>query len=159
MTAGASIILPGTVRLSTPDTKRTSGGFSKLVNDNSEVFRRYFGVDLFPGSLNIDVPEPKSLQQDLDAGVPAPAFVIPKTELVNMPAYIGDGQSWPCILSGDRFPEPVSCWMFRRIGSRVPQGVIELLAQDKLRDTYSLEHGDAVTIELLPDSNEGRDVT
>jgi CTP-dependent riboflavin kinase len=123
--------------------------------DNAAVFRRYFGVDLFPGSLNVDVPEPVSLQRDLDAGSPPPAFVIPKTELINMPAYIGDGQAWPCILRGEKFPAPVSCWIFRRIGSKVPPGVIELVAQDKLRDAYGLQHRDAIAIDLMPAESGG----
>jgi len=146
--------LAGTLRLSTLDAKRTVGRFNELITDNSAVFKRYLGVDLFPGSLNIDVPAPDSLQRDLDAGRPPPAFVIPKTELINMPLYIGDGRAWPCLLRGDRFPAPASCWIFRRIGSRVPPGVIEIVAKCKLRDLYSLQHGDAVAIDFLsPEAN------
>lgn len=112
-------------RLSEDGTRRTLGRFNELVAENPAVFRTYFGVDLFPGSLNIDVPEPESLHPDLDAGNPPPAFVISRAELINIPTYIGDGQVWPCLLHGEKFPEPVSCWIFRRIGSRVPRGVIE----------------------------------
>ncbi len=142
--------LTGALRFSTPDAKRTAGQFNELITENSAVFRRYFGVDLFPGSLNIDVSAPTSLQRDLDAGTPQPAFVIPKSELINMLDYIGDGQAWSCLLRGQKFPAPVSCWVFRRIGSRVPPGVVEILAQNKLRDVYNLQHGDAVTIDFLP---------
>lgn len=141
--------LAGTLQLSTADKRHTVGRFNKLITDNSTVFRRYFGVDLFPGSLNIKIPVPISLQKDLDLGRPPPAFVIPKNELINMPAYIGDGQAWPCLLGGEKFPVPVPCWIFRRIGSQVAPGVIEILAQEKLRDTYGLEHEDAVTVDLL----------
>lgn len=146
--------LAGTLRLSTPDAKRTVGRFNELITDNRAVFRRHFGVDLFPGSLNVDVPAPASLQRDLDAGRPPPTFVIPKRELINMPAYIGDGQAWPCILRGGKFPAPVPCWVFRRIGSRVLPGIIEILAQDKLRDVYGLQQGDPVTIDFLPPSKD-----
>jgi CTP-dependent riboflavin kinase len=114
------------------------------------VFRHYFRVDVFPGSLNVDVSAPASLHRDLDAGSPQPTFVIPKSELINMPDHLGDGQAWSCHLRGQKFPAPVSCWVFRRIGSRVPLGVIEILAQNKLRDVYGLHHGDAVTIDFLP---------
>ena len=141
--------LAGTLRLSTSKTKRTVGRFNELITDNSAVFNRYFGVDLFPGSLNVDLSVPDSLQRDLDGGRPPPAFIIPKDELINMPRYIGDGQAWPCLLRGEKFPSPISCWVFRRIGSRVPKGVIELVAQHKLRDVYGLSHGDAVTIDFL----------
>ncbi len=147
--------LAGTLRLSTPDAKRTVGRFNELITDNSAVFRRYFGVDLFPGSLNIDVPVPASLHRDLDAGRPPRAFVIPKSELINIPAYIGDGQAWPCILRGEKFPAQVPCWVFRRIGSRVLPGAIEILAQNKLRDVYGLQHGEPVTIEFpLPQARD-----
>ena len=144
------LVLSGTLRLSTNDAKRTVGLFNKLIADNAAVFKRYFNVDLFPGSLNVDVPKPASLQRDLDAGSPPPAFVIPRTELINMPPYIGHGQAWPCILRGEKFAAPVRCWIFRRIGSRVPHGVIEIVAQDKLRDVYGLQHGDEIAIDLMP---------
>lgn len=149
-TAAPILVLSGTLRLSTGDERRTAGRFNELITDNKTMFRRHFGVDLFPGSLNVDVAEPASLQRDLDAGNPPPAFVIPRIELINMPAYIGDGQAWPCILRGEKFAAPISCWIFRRIGSRVPPGVIELVAQGKLRDAYGLQHGDAITIDLMP---------
>jgi hypothetical protein len=69
--------LEGTLRLSDETERRTSGLFSKLINENAEVFRRYFGVALFPGSLNVDVPHPATLQAQLDSGMPPPSFVIP----------------------------------------------------------------------------------
>lgn len=140
--------LSGTLCLSTSNVKRTCGRFNKLIKDNRTVFRRYFGVDLFPGSLNVYVPVPASLHDDLDAGRPAPAFVIPRSELINMPRYIGDGQAWPCLLRGQKFQAPVPCWIFRRIGSRVSPSVIEILAQNKLRDAYDLQHKDAVIIDF-----------
>jgi CTP-dependent riboflavin kinase len=143
------MILQGTLRLS--PRGRTAGLFSKLINDNAATFRHYFGVDLFPGSLNVDVTQPASLQTDLDEGRPKPAILIPKRELINMPHYIGDGQAWACELTGRKFPAPVSCWIFRRIGSRVPRGVIEIVARAKLRDAYGLEHGEKVAIELFSD--------
>jgi len=148
------LVLSGTLRLSTSNAKRTAGRFNELITDNAAVFRRYFGVGLFPGSLNVDVPEPASLQRDLDAGTPPPAFVIPRTELINMPGYIGDGQVWPCILRGEKFSTPVSCWIFRRIGSRVPPGVIEIVAREKLREAYGLQHGDVITIDLVSRETE-----
>lgn len=138
----------GTLRLSTEETCRTVGMFNKLVEDNARRFRHYFGVDIFPGSLNVDVPDPPSLQEDLDAGRLTPSLVIPRSELVNMPDYIGDGQAWRCKLHGEKFPGPISCWIFRRIGSRVPPGVIEIIAQAKLREPYGLSHGDSVIIQI-----------
>ena len=138
------LTLLGTLRLSDFGGHRTAGMF-----DNRAVFRHYFGVDLFAGSLNVDVPRPPSLQMDLDAGVPPPAFVIPRAELINMPPYIGDGQAWECNLKGDKFPVPIQCWVFRRKGSRVPAGVIEIVAEKPLREPYCLQHADSVSIELF----------
>ena len=77
--------LAGTVRCSQPGMPRkTVGKFNLLIKSNSEVFRKYFGVDLFPGSLNVDVPEPETLQSDLDQGKYQPAFAIPRSELRGM---------------------------------------------------------------------------
>lgn len=143
------MILQGTLRLSDPDQRRTAGRFNELINENAAVFERYFGTPLFPGSLNVDVPYPPSLQKDLDAGRPPPAIRISKTELVGMPSYIGDGQAWPCRLRGPKFKHPIDCWIFRRIGSKVSAGVIELVAREALRVPYGLHNGEAVTIELV----------
>jgi CTP-dependent riboflavin kinase len=149
MDTSSLITLRGTLRLSDATGRRTCGGFGKLITDNEEVFQRFFGEPLFPGSLNVDVPEPTSLQRDLDAGRPAPTLVVPRTALINMPSYIGDGQAWASYLRGNKFPHAIKCWVFRRIGSRVPIGVIEIVASEPLRVPYKLKHGDPVVIELL----------
>jgi CTP-dependent riboflavin kinase len=126
----------------------TVGKFKILINDNKEVFRKYFGVYLFPGSLNIKINEPENLQQELDRGNPPPTFTIPKTELVGMPAYIGDGQTWRCILSCNKFPESLNCWVFRRIGSKVPKGIIEIVSDLEFVIPYGLVDGDPIYLEL-----------
>jgi len=144
-----ALILAGTLRLSGERMRRTAGLFSRLIRDNTEVFSRHFGVELFPGSLSVDVQQPPSLQTDFDAGKPTPSIIIPKGELINMPSYIGDGQAWPSKLRGVKFPAPARCWIFRRIGSRVSAGVIELVAEQGLRQPYGLQHGDAVSIEVF----------
>ena len=43
----STMVLAGTLRLSDPGNKRTNGGFNVLIRDNANVFKRYFGVDLF----------------------------------------------------------------------------------------------------------------
>jgi CTP-dependent riboflavin kinase len=152
MSISLEMKLNGTLRLSDETGKRTSDRFSKLINDNASVFELYIGVKLFPGPLNVDVPHPPSLQRNLDAGKPAPHIIIPRTKLINMPEYIGDGQAWACQLKGAKFPESIACWIFRRKDSRVPPGVIEILAREPLRQPYDLKHGDAVTIEVFSPS-------
>jgi CTP-dependent riboflavin kinase len=150
MTSEPVLTLNGTLRLSDCQCKRTAKNFSRLINENSDVFRRHFGVDLFPGSLNVDIRSPPSLQNDLDAGRPAPAFVIPRSELNGMPDYIGDGQAWQCVLSGAKFPKPIDCWIFRRKGSKVPCGVIEIVApHPALCSTFGLKNGDPVSIAIF----------
>jgi hypothetical protein len=41
---------------------KTASRFGQFIRENADVFRRYFGVALYPGSLNVDVTEPSSLQ-------------------------------------------------------------------------------------------------
>ena len=138
------MILAGILNL-----QNTRGMFRYLVNHNREIFKRYFKTDLFPGSLNVRVDTPVDLQQNLDKGVYPPAFIIPKEELVGMPSYIGNGQVWPCRLSSEKFENPMDCWIFRRIGSRVPQGIIELVAEHELVKPFGLQDGDPVTLEAF----------
>ena len=143
------ITLSGTIRLSEIGARRTAGHFSELIAQNRLVFRKYFGVELFAGSLNIDVPTPPALQYELDAGVYRPAFVIPRGELSGMPSYIGDGQAWQATLITQKVSQPISCWVFRRIGSKVPQGVIEVLAREQLTTTFGFVHGDRIELNLF----------
>jgi CTP-dependent riboflavin kinase len=149
MTLRSAMILRGTLELSDPETKRTVGGFAQFVTANDSTLREHFGHKLYPGSLNVLVEDPPTLQQDLDAGRPAPLFVIPRNLLDGMPVYIGDGQAWPCNLGGEKFPEAIGCWIFRRIRSGVPRGVIEIVSTEHLVGPYKLQHADPVTIEVF----------
>jgi CTP-dependent riboflavin kinase len=47
----------------------TVGKFRLLINENKKVFHKYFGVHLFPGSLNIKIDKPENLHQELDKGM------------------------------------------------------------------------------------------
>ena len=66
-----------------------------------------------------------------------------------MPDYLGDGQAWKCVLFSGKFPKPINCWIFRRINSRVPRGIIEIVAEQELVSPYDLKDGDYVKIELI----------
>jgi CTP-dependent riboflavin kinase len=149
MALRSAMTLHGTLELSDPKAKRTIGGFAQFVTANQPTLQRYFGHQLFPGSLNVLVRDPPSLQQDLDAGEPSPLFVIPKDQLEEMPVYIGDGQAWACNLNSGKFQASIGCWVFRRIRSGVPRGVIEIVAVEALVGPYKLQHGDPVTIEIF----------
>ena len=146
--------LYGRLRISeSNELPKTASKFGKFIRENADVFRRYFGVALYPGSLNVDVAEPSSLQLDLDAGRPRPTIVIPRHELAAMPSYIGDGQAWPCALQCINMPSPVACWVFRRIGSRAPPGVIELVAPPpRLVEMYQLHDGDPAFLRLTSET-------
>jgi len=140
----------GRLRISEPDKPpKTLSQFGQFIRENADVFRRYFAVDLYPGSLNVDVEEPSTLQADLDAGQPRPTIVIPRHELAGMPSYVGDGQAWPCALRCGNMSSPAACWVFRRIGSRVPPGVTELVApHPQLVETHQLHDGDLAFLRL-----------
>ncbi len=129
--------------------RHTVGKFNQLVKDNRETFYKYFQKYLFPGSVNIRVDEPKDLQEKLDMGVPPAHFVIPRNELINIPSYLGNGQTWECKFYCEKFPEPIDCWIFRRINSKVPKGIIELVSEHELVKPYSLVDGDEVLIEIF----------
>jgi CTP-dependent riboflavin kinase len=139
----------GRLRISEPDTpSKTVGRFGGFVRENAVVLRNHFNHDLFHGSLNVDVVEPSNLHADLDAGQPPPTFVIPRNKLVGMPEYIGDGQAWSCTLQCDKITTPERCWIFRRIGSRVPPDMIEVVATVPLVTKYRLRDGDSVVIRV-----------
>jgi hypothetical protein len=76
--------------------------------------------------------------------------VIPIGEVDNGKAtHLGDGQAWKCELKADKFPSPSECWIFRRIHSRVPQGVIEIVAGQGLVHASQLRNLDPVLIDIL----------
>ena len=146
-------VLSGRVRQSKPEELgvRTAGKFNELLSENVETFLQHFGTELFPGSLNVDLQDAPAIHAELDAGRYPPAFVIPWAELKGKwnPERLGDGQAWRCELSGDKFPSPQPCWIFRRIKSGVPPTVIEILAEVSLSETYGLKDGDPVTVTLF----------
>ena len=144
--AARVLALKGTLRLC---KELNTQGFGPWVRANAAVLRRYFAVDLFEGSLNVDPGPAPLLRDDLDAGRPPPTFVIPHGILKHMAPGLGNGQAWECELIGDKFARPVWCWIFRRIRSRVPASVVEIVAREGLVDAYQLRHGDKVRIDIL----------
>jgi CTP-dependent riboflavin kinase len=142
-TAPARLTLRGRFRISEPgQPRRTSGEFANWVNGNRTTLRQYFGVDLFPGSLNVEIGDgPADFQQSLDRGHPTPAFVIPRGELKLMALYLGDGRAWRATLTSARLSEH-SCWVFRRVRSQVPAHVIEVVSELPLVATFGLRNGE-----------------
>jgi CTP-dependent riboflavin kinase len=136
----------GQLRLSSEGTKRTSGQFAKLVHDNAETFRRHLGTDIYPGSLNVEIGDPLGLQYILDARLIAPAGIIRRAELRNMPRYIGQSAFWRAELHHGEVSLPV--WVFRRRRSKVPAGVIELLSSARLRDVHGMQDRARITLTL-----------
>lgn len=149
MALTSAMTLHGTLELSDSEKKGIMSDFAHFVTANEPTLLQYFGHKLFPGSLNVYVPNPPSLQQELDAGTPAPLFVIPKDALEGMPVYVGDAQVWPCNLDSEKFPSTIHCWILRRVRSGVPRGVIEIVAVEPLVGPYRLQHDDPVSIEIF----------
>jgi CTP-dependent riboflavin kinase len=152
MTLRAVMTLSGSLELSDTKTNRATNGFAHFVTANDAILQQFFGFKLFPGSLNIRISDAPTLQQDLDGGRPPPLFVIPRDMLAGMPVYIGDGQAWACNLKSEKFPSEIGCWIFRRIRSGVPRGVIEVVAVEALVGPYKLQHEDPVTLEVFAQS-------
>jgi len=135
-----ALALQGRLRLNDENMHQ----FGQFMAKNAAVFERYFGVRLFEGSLNVYVAEPPSLSADLDARRPMPSVIIPKAEMVGN--VRGDGHGWACTLRGPKLPRDTACWIFRRVGSTVSRGIIELLAVEELVRPNQLDDKDPVTI-------------
>jgi len=140
------LLCTGQLRLSTEGQKRTSGQFAKLVNDNADTFARHLGKAIYPGSLNVEIGDSLGLQYMLDGRMIAPAGIIRRAELRNMPRYIGQSAFWRAKLHHGEAALPV--WVFRRRKSKVPAGVIELLSCERLRDVHGMQDRDRITLTL-----------
>lgn len=146
------LTLKGAVRLSVDgQVRKTAGCFSKLMEENADAFLHHFGAQLAPGSFNVTIANYPNIHQDLDGGKFAPYFVIPWAELKGKynPPRLGDGQAWSCQLRSEKIPDHHDCWVFRRIHSTVPPGVLEILSTVRLVLEFALEDGDPVEIDLL----------
>jgi aspartate aminotransferase-like enzyme len=49
----------------------TSGKFTKFMNQRKELLKKYFGVDLFPGSLNVHFEAMVGSRDELDKKNPS----------------------------------------------------------------------------------------
>jgi hypothetical protein len=67
-----------------------------------------------------------------------------------MPAYIGDGQAWCAQLSSAKIRELHDCWLFRRIGSRVSAGILEVVSTVGLVEAYDLRDGEWMRLTVFP---------
>ena len=135
--------------------RRTCGKFAAWMAENQETLRKYFNADLFPGSLNVDIDSAAgSLHQELDRGEPQPTFTIPQQELRAMSPYLGDAQAWRVSLSAARITTPHQCWVFRRIGSKVPANVLEIVSTVAIVTTYGVRHGEDLELVFPTDIGE-----
>ena len=124
----------------------TAGLFTDWSKKNKEVFLKYFKVELFPGSLNVHFREPANLRENLDQKIPGPLITIPAKEIIDNP--LGDGQAWRCLLQSEKIPDPINGWVFRRIGSRTPEGILELLFTVEIAKPYGLQDSDPIHLTL-----------
>ena len=142
--------LRGTFRLSEPNGPQlTAGGFAEFMRRNSEVLRRYFGCDLFNGSLNVTIDSPHNLHTRFDNRWVTPTFTIPRDDL--RANTRGDAQVWRVELSADKIPGVHTCWLMRRIGSGVPPNVLELVSPVGLVATYGLRNDEPMSLLVMAD--------
>jgi CTP-dependent riboflavin kinase len=135
--------------------RRTCGQFAAWMAENQATLRRYFRADLFPGSLNVDIASGEAgLHQRLDRGEPAPAFTIPRGELRSMSPHLGDAQAWRVSLSAARISTPHESWIFRRIGSKVPPNVLEILSTIRIVETFGVQHGEELELVFLNETQK-----
>jgi CTP-dependent riboflavin kinase len=121
--------------------------FAVFARENGDTLARHLGGPVFPGSLNIRTSR-RNIGDSLDLGFwpGEPDIVIPKAEFRGMPSWLGDGRAWRCVLRAAQ-AAPARCLLFRRKGSRVRTGIIELLAPVGLVESLGLKHGQAVSVE------------
>ena len=132
--------------------RKTCGKFAAWMAENQETLRKYFNADLFPGSLNVDIDSAAgSLHQQLDRGEPKPTFTIPRQTLRAMALHLGDAQVWRVSLSAARITTPHDCWVFRRIGSKVPANVLEIVSTVAIVTTFGVQHGEDLELVFLTD--------
>jgi len=120
--------------------------FSVFAGENADVLARHLGGPVFPGSLNVRTAT-RRIGEALDSGRPLPDVVIPKAELRGMPGYLGDGRAWRCVLRTSHGGS-ARCLLFRRKGSRVRPGIVEILAAENLVDKLGLRQGQSVALEF-----------
>lgn len=121
-----------------------------------------------PGSLNCKITSsPADLNeqagkgdrvQALDSGQFDPEFVIPGELIENnclrpIPGAPrrGCAQVWRCAVRNEETGETFSAWHVRRIDGTYPpfHGIMELMADRKLRDAHGLKNGTPITITMF----------
>ncbi len=115
---------------------------------------------LQPGTLNIFVQQlPPTIPDHentawFDLGEFSPAVIIPSNLIQNntLPAtpelpQRGTGQAWRVVMRTGTKLE-IHCWMFRRIGSRMPNR-IELVSECCLRDLDGVTENHPVTLTIF----------
>jgi len=103
----------------------------------------------------------------LDSGHFTPVFSIPREAIKNNRVgpwgaddnqRKGIAQAWRCVVTKNDTQEEFNAWHVRRIDGTYPpfHGIIELMADRKLRDAHGLEDGTAITIKMYK-GEQGQD--
>tara|TARA_R110002124_G_scaffold287365_1_gene474264 strand:+ start:197763 stop:198371 length:609 start_codon:yes stop_codon:yes gene_type:complete len=122
-----------------------------------------------PGSLNCVITEfPDDLDSlagegdrvaKLDTGMFTPTFSIPRDAIEknvvapwdeNDNQRKGIAQAWRCVVTNEDTQETFDAWHVRRIDGTYPpfHGILELMADRKLRDAHGLQDGTPITIKM-----------
>lgn len=102
---------------------------------------------------NFDSLGPDDNTKKFDSGLFAPAFSIPAEMIegntlppIDHFPQRGTGQAWEAIIYLPNGKE-VPCWMFRRIGSNMPDR-IELVSHENIRKTYDIPEDSNIEVTL-----------
>ena len=119
--------------------RRGRGDFGRWLTKLQEHYRAKTGMSLFPGTLNVELPEPYSLPtqrirlEGHEYGGTVSVSMVP-CRILGLPAFI---------LRTDRNESGA--------GDH-PRTIVEVAADANLRETFGLEDGDLVEIEVGDDS-------
>lgn len=106
------------------------GDLAMRMRQYSDRYKEATGVSLFPGSLNVHLPDPWPL--------PDGTMTLPPEDVGRLVHLL------PCTVSG------LSCFIFRTDNAERAgpdeQRIVELLAEVRLRDALDLADGDEIEI-------------
>ncbi len=119
--------------------QRAAAGFVSVPWVRDQL-RELLGRDPFPGTLNVQVQEPQSLDAWRRLASSGTGVALPAGE----PGYC-DSSYFPVLLN-DTMP----CGIVRPQVSAYPLDVLELVAAENLRARLGLRDGDEVSIEWAP---------
>ena len=100
---------------------------------NLDSIKSSFGVDIYPGTVNIQLVE------DLDLSKMAPF-------------YCGYYKLWPCMLNGDEWtPEKswIRGWLIKFEGENLPNSYVEFISATNVREHLNMQDFPSYIVKLI----------